>query len=217
MLYLQNILFSVLATATLSLAQGPNSTSSSTSNSTSPSLKLEIEAIKAHFSNAGLSPQLLATFQPEALLSVFYEDVGQIQPGQNLTSDQVKPIPTLTLTPSNSSVSLSGSYTVMMVDAGIVGTDETKGQTGHWIANGCTVSNNTITLEHSLNITDYQGPFPAEGSGAHRYAILVYVQPDSFNPPSDFSTTGQSVGPIDLNLYLNSSGIGPLFANRRTT
>ena len=53
---------------------------------------------------------------------------------------EVKPLPALSVTPANSSVSLSGNYTLAMVDADIVGTDESKGQTRHWLVNDVTVS-----------------------------------------------------------------------------
>ena len=45
---------------------------------------LELQAIKAHFSNAGIVPDLLATFNPTALLNVSFADVGVIEPGQRL-------------------------------------------------------------------------------------------------------------------------------------
>lgn len=204
MLKLQNVFVPILVVATLSLAQ--------TSSSNSNSLQLEAEAIQAHFANAGLVPEPIAAFQPSAILNVSYEGVGPIQPGQNLTSDEVKPTPSLTLTPVNSSVSLSGSYTVIMADAGIVGADQSQGQTRHWLANGATVSNNVVSFANSLNITDYAGPFPAEGSGAHRYAILLYSQPQSFNPPSDLSSPNQPVGTFDLNQYLKSANFDTLVA-----
>lgn len=44
-----------------------------------------IEAIQAHFSNAGIVPSLLATFDPSALMTVDYSGVGDIQPGQALS------------------------------------------------------------------------------------------------------------------------------------
>ena len=49
---------------------------------------LDIEAIKAHFSNAGLVPSLLATFDPVAAMSVSFPGVGVIQPGQALAMDR---------------------------------------------------------------------------------------------------------------------------------
>ena len=57
-------------------------------NSTSSSGALGVEAIEAHFSNAGIVPSLLSSFDPEALLSVSYDGVGAISPGQALTKDR---------------------------------------------------------------------------------------------------------------------------------
>ena len=39
-------------------------------------------------------------------------------------------------------------------------------------------------------VTTYGGPYPAEGSGAHRYTILLLPQPASFQAPADLSTPG---------------------------
>ena len=57
--------------------------------------ELEIEAIEAHFTNAGLVPSLLATFDPSALLSVSYDGVGVISPGQSLTKARELDLPAL--------------------------------------------------------------------------------------------------------------------------
>lgn len=47
--------------------------------------QLQIEAIEAHFSNAGLVPSLLSTFAPEADLVLDFTGVGSITPGQALS------------------------------------------------------------------------------------------------------------------------------------
>lgn len=39
-------------------------------------------------------------------------------------------------------------------------------------------------------ITSYGGPYPAEGSGAHRYTILLLPQPESFQAPAELATPG---------------------------
>ena len=49
---------------------------------------LDIEAIEAHFKNAGLVPDLLANFTPSAAMSVSFPGVGVIQPGQALSRDR---------------------------------------------------------------------------------------------------------------------------------
>ena len=53
---------------------------------------------------------------------------------------EVAPVPSLSVTPANSTVQLSGNYTLVMADAGPVGTDESQGQTRHWLVNGVTVA-----------------------------------------------------------------------------
>jgi hypothetical protein len=58
----------------------------------------------------------------------------------NLPSVEVGPTPSVTVTAANSSVELTGNFTLAMVDAGPVGTDESKGVTRHWLVNGVTVS-----------------------------------------------------------------------------
>lgn len=46
---------------------------------------IQIEAIEAHFTNAGIVPSLLATFSPTALMTVNFEGVGDVAPGTALT------------------------------------------------------------------------------------------------------------------------------------
>ena len=53
---------------------------------------------------------------------------------------EVAPVPSLSVTPANSTVQLSGNYTLVMADAGPVGTDESQGQTRHWLVNGVTLT-----------------------------------------------------------------------------
>lgn len=90
----------------------------------------------------------------------------------------------------------------MMVDADVVGTDETKGQTRHWLVNNVTVSgcksppfilfhvimcsfsatgqNQTIDNSSALAVTEYAGPAPPEGSGPHRYVPALVPSLMSF-------------------------------------
>ena len=63
---------------------------------------------------------------------------------------EVSPTPNITITPANSTVSLGSNFTLVMVDADIVGTDETQNnQTRHWLVNGVTLAGSYI-LPHSL-------------------------------------------------------------------
>ncbi|KAL5532945.1 hypothetical protein ACEPAF_4719 [Sanghuangporus sanghuang] len=177
---------------------------------------LDIEAIQAHFSNAGLVPDLLTTFTPVAAMSVSFDGVGVIQPGQALSIDQVASQPTVSIATPNSSVSLGDTFTLTMVDADIVGTDESAGQTRHWLVNNASLSdasgnNRTVTNSSATAITDYAGPGPASGSGAHRYVILLYTQPSNFSPPADLSSPNTGVATFILADYVSTSGLqGPV-------
>lgn len=176
---------------------------------------LEIEAIEAHFTQSGIVPSLLPIFDPSALMSLAYTGAGDISPGQALTQDQVSPTPSLTLTPANSSVQLGGNYTLIMADAGPVGTDESQGQTRHWLVNGVTLNGTAplnIATKTGTAITKYAGPAPAQGSGAHRYVILLYIQPENFTAPDGLNTPDVGVSVFNLQDYVSTSGLGPVVA-----
>lgn len=171
-----------------------------------------IAAIEAHFTGSGLVPSLLTSFDPSALMTVTFSDVGAISPGQNLTKDQVAPTPEITIVPANSSVSLQGNYTLLMADADVVGTDESVGQTRHWLVNGVTLTGSNSSLNVStaggVAVTDYAGPAPPEGSGPHRYVILLLPQPSTFSPPANLSQPNVGVSVFHLTDYISTSHLG---------
>lgn len=200
-----------VALATLATAQNSTQTNNT---------QVGIEAIEAHFSQSGIVPSLLTTFDPVALMSVTFDGVGEISPGQALTKDQVAPTPGISVTPANSTVQLSGNYTLVMADAGPVGTDESQGQTRHWLVNGATLNGTdplNVSTSSGIAITNYAGPAPAQGSGAHRYVILLYTQPASFTPPGNLSTAGVAVSVFNLADYAKSTGLGAIVAGTYIT
>jgi len=174
----------------------------------------QVEGIEANFQQAGLTGSgntaLLASFSPSALLSLNFAGVGDIDVGKALTKDQVATQPTVTLSPSDASNKFPGNYTIIMVDADIVGTDETGGVNHHWLANFVTVANNQVTNGTvQAPVTAYAGPGPAAGSGPHRYVVLLYVQPDTFVQPQEFQKP-LGVAKFSLTDYVKSSGLGAL-------
>jgi phosphatidylethanolamine-binding protein (PEBP) family uncharacterized protein len=174
-----------------------------------------IKAIEAHFNQAQLVGSdrakgfLLDSFKPSAVLSVSFPGGEPITPGQKFTKEQVAGWPTVTATPANSSVKWEGNYTLIMVDADVVGYDiKEKGTTRHWLLNGVTIgSDNTISNATANAVTPYAGPWPAAGSGPHRYTILLYEQPAEFVSPADL-VGGITV--IQLDDYVANSKLGPL-------
>lgn len=57
---------------------------------------------------------------------------------------EVGAAPEITVVPANSSVSLAGNFTLVMADADVVGTNESVGQTRHWLVNGVTLKNGAL-------------------------------------------------------------------------
>ncbi|KAJ3504867.1 hypothetical protein NLJ89_g7715 [Agrocybe chaxingu] len=170
---------------------------------------VDIAAIEAHFEQSALVPDLFPSFTPSALLTLDYPGVGEAEPGQLFTKEQVGPTPTVTVVPANSSVSLSGTYTLAMVDADIVGSKLPEGQTRHWLVNGVTISGSTVNNASAVGITTYAGPWPAAGSGPHRQ---VPFPPSTFSAPAAFSQPNMGVSVFDFNAYVRDSGLGPLIA-----
>ena len=175
-----------------------------------------ISAIEADFKNSDLIPDLLPSFNPSALMTVTFPGVGPISPGQNLSMQQVAQAPGVTVTPANSSVPTTGNFTLMMVDARAVGTNESNGQILHWLANSATLKNTSstspslnVSTNGALVVTNYVSPAPPAGTGVHRYVILLFSQPSSFSPSGNLSTP--NVG-IDLYFhitdYLSSNKLG---------
>ena len=75
-------------------------------------------------------------------MNVAFPGVGLISPSQNLSMQQTAKAPELlTITFANSSVPTAGNFTLIMVDARAVGTNESNGQILHWLVNYATLKN----------------------------------------------------------------------------
>ncbi|KAG8759461.1 hypothetical protein FRC12_009749 [Ceratobasidium sp. 428] len=180
-----------------------------------------LQSIIAQFKNAGLTPDPITTFSPSALLTVTYGS-SAIDAGKPQTVDAVKPQPKLQLTPVNDSpdVTASGTYTVAMIDADTVGASQAEGQTRHWLVNGVKATGSsapwTLDTGAGTNITAYGGPFPAAGSGAHRYMLLVLTQPSGFTAPAA-PAAGSPIEKFNFEDYVKSAGLGNIVAGTYIT
>jgi hypothetical protein len=74
----------------------------------------------------------------------------------------------------------------------------------------------TLDPSTGTNITAYGGPFPAEGSGAHRYMILLLAQPSSFTAPAT-PAAGSPIEKFDFEQYVKSAGLGSIVAGTYIT
>jgi len=168
---------------------------------------VDIEAIEAHFQQALIVPSLVPTFSPGAILDVSFSG-KQITPGQALAQADVAAQPVVTVSAFNAS--LTGNFTIAMVDADVPGTVYgTDGVNRHWLENFMTISSGTVSNSSGVPVTVYAGPGPAAGSGPHRYVVLLYAQPTTFT-----AVTGLTGGvqKFDLNAYVKESGLGDIIA-----
>jgi len=175
--------------------------------------QIEVESIDAQFDNAYLVPDLLATFDPIAYLTVDFNG-NAVVAGTPLTTNDTQTQPTVTITAANSTATLGDLFTLAMVDPGAIGKLSTPGPTRHWLVNGVTIgANGELTIPPSASaITPYGAPFPDAADAPHRYAILLWSQPTTFAPTGDLATPGQPITQFDLNAYVTSSGLGPVVA-----
>lgn len=72
---------------------------------------------------------------------------------------------------------------------------DAEGNYRHYLANGLTGSagnsnNLTFAPEGGNTITYFAAPGPISGTGPHRYAWLMFVQPENFQAPQNLSTQG---------------------------
>jgi phosphatidylethanolamine-binding protein len=177
---------------------------------------LGIAAIEAHFENSKIVPELIPSFTPSAIMTVTFPGVGAISPGQNLSMNQVATAPGVTIVPANSRVTTTGKFTLIMVDARAVGTNESNGEVLHWIANNATLEDESssspslnVSTTNSVVVTGYISPQPPAGTGPHRYVILLLPQPPSFSPPANLSKPFVGVDVyFNLTDYISSSNLG---------
>ncbi|OCF39896.1 nuclear protein [Kwoniella heveanensis CBS 569] len=191
------------------LAQDSNNASNGSVSS------VQIEGLEANFKQAQLSPQLFEDFDPEAILSVSFGG-NAISTGDKLEQSAVSSAPDISVSPESNSTIEGDKFTLIMVDANPVGTDEsTEAQTRHWLVNGVSINQGSsapyaLSFDGATTITDYAGPGPAEGSGSHRYVIALYEQPSSFAAPANLSQAGTALGTMFLSSYVSESGLGDL-------
>ncbi|KAG8765128.1 hypothetical protein FRC15_007215 [Serendipita sp. 397] len=173
--------------------------------------QLEVESIDAQFDNSYLVPDLLATFDPVAYLTVSYNG-APVSAGTLIAVNDTQTAPTITITAANSTVTLPSTLTLAMVDPGAIGKLSTPGPTRHWLVNGVTVGSNGALVIPETSITAYGAPYPDEADAPHRYAIVLWDQPSTFAPQGDLATGPQPITQFNLNDYVTSSGLGRVVA-----
>ncbi|KAG8864736.1 hypothetical protein FRB96_003321 [Tulasnella sp. 330] len=180
-----------------------------------PATPLAIATLQQEFVNALLTPSVVPTFNPVALLNVTFASVGSITTGQAIPEASVAAMPNINVVGTDADFATGGAfnsstkYTIMMIDGDVPGAANAQGVNTHYLQNDLSYGTLTADVLTFTNTTpaviNYAGPGPASGSGPHRYTILVYAQPSTFTAPAT-PAAGSSVTMIDFPTYLSSAG-----------
>jgi len=188
-----------------------------------PASPLAIATVQQQFIGALLTPSVVPTFNPVALLNVSFSATGPIGTGQAISKDDVGTQPNITVIGTAADFASGGpfnattKYTIMMIDGDVPGSTNPKGVNTHYLQNDMAYGqlvNDVLSFSNTTApVIAYAGPGPASGSGPHRYTLLVFAQSSSFKAPAT-PTAGSSVTMIDFPTYLQSAGFtSPLAGN----
>ena len=125
------------------------------------------------FKDPNQEPDLLRT-PPKAVLKVVYGGENEVKPGSTrLTPDQVKSAPEVTWDGEEGSL-----YTLMMVDPDAPSRKNPIRRSWlHWLVVNIPGSD----LASGEKYAEYAGAAPIQGSGYHRYVVLLYKQADKIS------------------------------------
>lgn len=108
----------------------------------------------------------------------------------------------------------SSRYTLTLADASALGDPDSEGNYRHFLANSETGAaaaassgNLTFAPQDGTVITSYAAPGPLSGSGTHRYAWLLFAQPENFSAPEGLSTAGTSPSHWSVKSYVDQTGL----------
>jgi len=113
--------------------------------------------------------------------------------GRNYAPSRLGTEPNITVTPSDA-FNASASFVLTLSDASALADPDPAGNFRHWLVSDLAASepgsDGSLVLTGGTVVTDYAAPGPLAGSGVHRYAFLLFVEPDGFTPPANLSAPG---------------------------
>ncbi|KAM0786341.1 hypothetical protein ACM66B_001813 [Microbotryomycetes sp. NB124-2] len=172
----------------------------------------QLALVDAQYANAGfaLEPErgFGISLKSQGLLTVNYDSFGTVQNGEAYTADQVAEEPDVSFAPSQAAASNftdATRYTLVLADANSLG-DPTPNYR-HYLENSATRESDSGEIGDGNEVTKYAGPGPLPGTGPHRYAWLLFVQPARFEPPQNLSGTDIGIGPWNVQEYVQNTGL----------
>ncbi|KAK4050275.1 hypothetical protein OIV83_003596 [Microbotryomycetes sp. JL201] len=198
--------------ALVACAYAAATVSAQQSNGTSATPTAEqLALVDAQYANSGFAQAPERGFGIElksrGLLTVEYESFGVVENGQAYTADQVSDKPSVSFAPAEADASdftNSTLFTLVLADANSLG-DPTPNYR-HYLENSAKREQDG-EIDDGNEVTSYAGPGPLAGSGPHRYAWLLFLQPARFEPPQNLSGTDIDIGPWNVQEYVQNTGL----------
>ncbi|KAH8919111.1 PEBP-like protein [Atractiella rhizophila] len=189
--------------------------------------ELQLQTVDAQYDVEGFSGTDPTTafgidLLSQALLTIVYPtaSVGVDSLGKPLTAVAVSELPQAYITPSTehlTNFTSATTFTVTLADASALGHPDAQGNFRHYLKNGVTLSaapsaeNQTAGLvlggSGGNTVTFYAGPGPNAGEGPHRYAWLVFREPQGFTAPAEPSSS-EGAAHWSLSSYVTAANLG---------
>ncbi|CAG8588073.1 42016_t:CDS:2 [Gigaspora margarita] len=132
-----------------------------------------IESIIESLKSAGIIPDVVDEFKPEALLDIKYGE-KKVELGNKFTIDETNKAPNVNFVFNKSDSDDKSRFTLMMVDPDAPSPkNPTHREWRHWIVGNIPSDGN---LSEATHLDDYMGPSPPSETGEHRYVFLLYRQ-----------------------------------------
>ncbi|KAF7297692.1 CEN-like protein 2 [Mycena kentingensis (nom. inval.)] len=198
--------FALVATATASRISFSSSGAAST------------RAVQEAFEAANIPEDLAITFNPSAILDVSYPQADGSTVhlhGQNVPRDQTASAPKMALhfTDSNGA-SASGPFVVLMIDPDApTPQNRSLSSVRHLLGGDFYFNHHGGLVNHTAAVTDYRQPTPPQGSDAHRYVFLVFLQSEEFASQT-LVNASTPILPFNVSQFVAETGLGsPIAGN----
>ncbi|KAF8238896.1 PEBP-like protein, partial [Tricholoma matsutake] len=173
------------------------------------------------FSQAKIVPDVLKSFNPTALVNMNFAGSTNLSvtTGSLLTEPQTAAEPTFFLV-TNSTNTVNQTFVLVLVDPDAPTPQNPNiSQYLHFLAGNfhtnTAASNPTLLTNQSAALMDYFPPTPPAGSDPHRYVLVVYDQPATFNAQaSSFVNATTSRQHFNLTTFASVVNLGtPIAGN----
>ncbi|KAF8591043.1 PEBP-like protein [Ramaria rubella] len=179
------------------------------------------QSVRQSFIQAGLVPDVLASFEPVLLLDVTYTipETGQKKavspPGRNFTMPQILNQPVWSI-PSDDEQLTKETFVVAMIDPDApTPQDPTRAQIRHFLGGNfrlqgrlSAIGPGTILVNTTPALSEYHQPTPPNTSDPHRYTWLLFRQPLDFPTSVSPNTTNFNISAFAEEFHLGQALAG---------